>query len=77
LQNPAISMTLTQIKREAGKLPAKEQLDLADFLNKREKQSEALRFARIERRMKAMDRGRKYTQEQVMELHNALLKLGL
>lgn len=70
-------MSLAQIKREVKTLSLDQRMELADYLARQEKASKAARRARIERRMKSMDRGRKFTQEQVQALHSALRSVGL
>lgn len=69
-------MTLTLLKRQVKSLKLEDRLDLADFIAKQDQTSSAARRARIERRMKSMDRGRKITQEQLLTIHNALKSLG-
>jgi len=70
-------MTLTELKQEVKSLKLEDRLDLADFLAEQDMASDAARRARIERRMKSMDRGRKVTQEQLLAIHGALETLGL
>jgi hypothetical protein len=70
-------MTLTNLKRQVKSLKLEDRLDLADFIAKQDQASSAARRARIERRMKSMDRGRKITQEQLLTIHTALKSLGL
>jgi hypothetical protein len=53
-----------------------ERIELADFLARKEGGSQTARRARIDRRMKAMDRGRKYTAEHLMAVHQALKVVG-
>ncbi len=70
-------MTLTELKQEVKSLKLEDRLDLADFLAEQDMASDTARRARIERRMKSMDRGRKVTQEQLLAIHGALETLGL
>ncbi len=70
-------MTLTDLKAEVKSLNLKERLDLADFLAAQDQTNDEARRARIERRMKTLDRGHKISQEQLLAVHNALKTLGL
>lgn len=70
-------MTLTNLKRQVKSLKLEDRLDLADYIAKQDQTSAAARRARIERRMRSMDRGRKITQEQLLTIHTALKSLGL
>lgn len=70
-------MSLADIKREVLELKVEERLELADFLAERDALSDEARRARIERRMKAMDQGRKISQDQLLAVHQALRGLGL
>jgi hypothetical protein len=70
-------MSLLAIKKEVGQLSVAERLDLAEFIAAKDQSSDEARRARIERRMKSMDRGRKITAEQLMAVHQALKALGV
>ena len=69
-------MSLTPLKKEVSRLTLAERIELADFLARKEGGSQTARRARIDRRMKAMDRGRKYTAEHLMAVHQALKVVG-
>lgn len=70
-------MSLTDLKLAVKSLKLEDRLDLADFIAEQDRASDLARRARIERRMKSMDQGRKITQEQLLAVHGALKTLGL
>ena len=70
-------MSLTGLKLAVKSLKLEDRLDLADFIAEQDRASDLARRARIERRMKSMDQGRKITQEQLLAVHGALKTLGL
>ena len=70
-------MSLLELKEEVGRLSVTKRLDLADFIAAKDQASDEARRARIARRMKAMDSGRKITAEQLMVVHEALKALGV
>jgi hypothetical protein len=70
-------MTLDALKIEVKSLKLEDRLALADFIAEQDKASNAARRARIDRRMKSMDAGRKITQEQLLAVHGAFKSLGL
>lgn len=70
-------MSLAALKKEVSQLSVAERIDLADYLAKKDQRSEVARKARIERRMLSMDRGRKFTAEHLMAVHQALKSVGL
>lgn len=70
-------MSLAELKRTVDQLPVSQRVRLADYLTKKDAHTDEARKARIARRMKAMDAGRKITQEQVFAIHESLKKIGL
>jgi hypothetical protein len=70
-------MSLLAIKEEVGQLSIAERLELADFIAAKDQSSDEARRARIERRMKTMDQGRKITGDQLKAVHQALKALGV
>jgi hypothetical protein len=70
-------MSLTALKKEVRELSVVERLELADYIAKQDQSSDDARRARIERRMKVMDKGRKYSADQLMAVHQALKVVGL
>lgn len=70
-------MSISALKKEINQLNVAERVELADYIAKKDGTSEEARRARIERRMKAMDRGRKFSAEQLMALHQALKAVGV
>jgi hypothetical protein len=70
-------MSLTALKKEVRELSVVERLELADYIAKQDQSSDDARRARIERRMKVMDKGRKYSADQLMAVHQALKAVGL
>ena len=70
-------MSLSELKKEVSHLSLAERIELADFLAKKDRGSRKAQRARIERRMKSMDRGRKFTAENLMAAHQALKAAGL
>jgi len=68
-------MTLTNLKKEVSRLNARQRVQLAEYLAAKEDRE--TRMVRIERRMKAMDGGKKITLEQLETIHQALCKAGL
>jgi hypothetical protein len=69
-------MSLPELKEQAARLSPAERLDLAVYLVDLEEQNEAEFREAINRRMKAMDQGRKVTQEQIEAEHRRLLEQG-
>ena len=65
-------MSISALKKEVSQLNVAQRIELADYIAKKDESSEEARRARIERRMKAMDRGRKFSAEQLMAVHQAL-----
>jgi hypothetical protein len=70
-------MSLAALKKEVRELNVVERLELADYIAKQDQSSDDARRARIERRMKVMDKGRKYSADQLMAVHQALKAVGL
>jgi hypothetical protein len=50
-------MSLSALKKEVSQLSLAERIELADFLAKKDRGSRKAQRARIDRRMKSMDRG--------------------
>lgn len=70
-------MSLNALKKEVRELSVVERIELADYIAKQDQASEEARRARIERRMKSLDRGRKFTSDQLMAVHQAMKAVGL
>ena len=70
-------MSLVALKKEVSHLSVAERLELADFIAAKDQGNEEARRARIERRMRSMDKGRKITADQLVVLHQALKALGV
>ena len=70
-------MSLSALKKEVRELSVVERIELADYIAKQDESSEEARRARIERRMKRMDRGRKFSADQLLAVHQALKAVGL
>jgi len=70
-------MSLSALKKEVSELSVLERIELADYIAKQDESSDEARRARIERRMKTMDRGRKFSAEQLMAVHQALKAVGV
>ena len=70
-------MTLTAIKQEVRNLKLQDQIELADYLAQETQGSADARRARIDRRMKSMDGGKKITAEQLLSLHQAMKAAGI
>jgi hypothetical protein len=69
-------MSFAALKKEVSQLPLPQRLELADFLARKDRSSKAARRVRIDRRMKAMDRGRKFSAEHLLAVHQALKAVG-
>lgn len=72
-----VCMSLNALKKEVRELSVVERIELADYIAKQDQASEEARRARIERRMKSLDRGRKFTSDQLMAVHQAMKAVGL
>jgi hypothetical protein len=70
-------MSLAALKKEVSQLSLAERIELADFLAKKDRGSRKAQIARIDRRMKSMDKGRKFTAEHLLAAHQALKAAGL
>lgn len=70
-------MSISALKKEVNHLSVTERIELADYIAKKDETSDEARRARIERRMKSMDRGRKFSAEQLMAVHQALKDVGV
>ena len=70
-------MSISALKKEVNQLSITERIELADYIAKKDESSDEARRARIERRMKTMDRGRKFSSEQLMAVHQALKAVGV
>lgn len=70
-------MSVAQLKAEVSRLPLEDRIEIADFLAEQEGADETARRARIARRMRSMDGGRKITLEQLTALHQAMVDVGL
>jgi len=62
-------MSFAELKEQVAQLPAQERQELAAFLAGLEEESNQELQAQVDRRMKAMDSGRKITMEQFERLH--------
>jgi len=62
-------MSLTELKEQASRLSPSERLDLAAFLDELDAMNERSFEETVDLRMKAMDRGRKVTQEELEVKH--------
>ena len=69
-------MSFTELKEQVAGLSAKERLQLAAFLSELEEGNEAAFRTEADRRMKAMDAGRKVTEEELLKRHNDLFDQG-
>ena len=67
-------MSFVELKEQVARLSAEERSLLADFLVELD---ETEYRAEINRRMRAMDAGKKVTAEQMEKLHKELLAKGL
>ncbi|GEP45037.1 hypothetical protein [Brevifollis gellanilyticus] len=70
-------MSVAELKKEVSQLALADRIELADFLARKDRGSRQARQARISRRMKSLDRGRKFTAEDLMAVHKALKSIGL
>ncbi len=70
-------MSISALKKEVNQLSITERIELADYIAKKDESSDEARRASIERRMKTMDRGRKFSAEQLMAVHQALKAVGV
>ena len=70
-------MTLTAIKQEIRNLKLQDQIKLADYLAQETLDNADARRARIDRRMRSMDTGKKVTSEQLLSLHQAMKAVGM
>jgi hypothetical protein len=70
-------VSIRAVKKEVNQLSITERIELADYIAKKDESSDEARRARIERRMKTMDRGRKFSAEQLMAVHQALKAVGV
>jgi hypothetical protein len=70
-------VSISAVKKEVIQLSITERIELADYIAKKDESSDEARRARIERRMKTMDRGRKFSAEQLMAVHQALKAVGV
>jgi hypothetical protein len=70
-------VSISAVKKEVNQLSITERIELADYIAKKDESSDEARRARIERRMKTMDRGRKFSAEQLMAVHQALKAVGV
>jgi len=70
-------VSISALKKEVNQLSITERIELADYIAKKDESSDEARRARIERRMKTMDRGRKFSAEQLMAVHQALKAVGV
>jgi hypothetical protein len=70
-------VSIIALKKEVNQLSITERIELADYIAKKDESSDEARRARIERRMKTMDRGRKFSAEQLMAVHQALKAVGV
>lgn len=69
-------MSIAEIKEHVAGLSAKERLQLAAFLADLDETDEPAFRAEVDQRMKAMDAGRKVTEEEFLERHNHLRAKG-
>jgi hypothetical protein len=69
-------MSFAELKEQVAGLSAKERFQLAAFLAEMEEQNEAEFRAEVDKRMKAMDAGRKVTADQVEKRHRELKAKG-
>ena len=65
-------MSLAELKEQASRLSAPERFDLAAFLAELEEKNERSFQETADRRMKAMDAGKKVTQEALEAEHRRL-----
>jgi hypothetical protein len=70
-------MSISALKKEVNQLNVAERIELADYIAKKDESSGEARRARIERRMRSMDRGRKFSAAQLMAVHQALKAVGV
>ena len=70
-------MSISALKKEVNQLNVAERIELADYIAKKDESSDEARRARIERRMRSMDRGRKFSAAQLMAVHQALKAVGV
>ena len=70
-------VSISALKKEVNQLSITERIELADYIAKKAESSDEARRARIARRMKTMDRGRKFSAEQLMAVHQALKAVGV
>ena len=70
-------VSISAVKKEVNQLSITERIELADYIAKKDESSDEARRARIERRMKTLDRGRKFSAEQLVAVHQALKAVGV
>ena len=70
-------MSVAQLKAEVSRLPVEDRMEIADMLVEQDRDDETARRARIARRMRSMDGGRKITVEQLAALHESMVVVGL
>ncbi len=70
-------MSFAELKEQVAVLSAEERLQLAAFLAELEEENETEFRATVNKRMKAMDTGKKVTAEEFEARHNALRSKGL
>jgi hypothetical protein len=69
-------MSYAEMKEMVPKLSREDRLDLAHLLLHLELQDDAGHLAEMDRRMAAMDAGKKVTQEEFERMHRELLAEG-
>jgi len=69
-------MSLAEIKEQVAVLSAKDRFQLAAFLAELDEKGEAEFRAEVDKRMKAMDAGRKVTAEELEARHQQLRSQG-
>jgi len=70
-------VSISAVQKEVNQLSITERIELADYIAKKDESSDEARRARIERRMKTLDRGRKFSAEQLVAVHQALKAVGV
>jgi hypothetical protein len=70
-------MSFAELKEQVASLSAKERFQLVAFLAEMEEQNEEEFRADVDRRMKAMDAGKKVTGEEFEARHRELKARGL
>jgi len=70
------SMSLAELKEQVAVLSQKERLQLAAYLADLEEQDELAFQKEVDKRMKAMDSGKKVTSQEVEAMHEQLRSQG-